>query len=111
MTKSDIVQRLLDSKQITAEEAVVLLSTTELKLEKNFPIQLPAQKNPNWCTIPFPLGINTGNALSLHSGYLFNNSFNFLSLLYKNKSRPVIHWLELDNETIFNIFDLESNRY
>jgi hypothetical protein len=37
MTKADIVQRLLDKKEITAEEAVVLLSLNELKLEKTYP--------------------------------------------------------------------------
>jgi hypothetical protein len=37
MTKADIVQRLLDEQHITAEEAVVLLSLNELKLEKTYP--------------------------------------------------------------------------
>lgn len=37
MTKADIVQRLLDKKQITAEEAVVLLSTVNLELEQTYP--------------------------------------------------------------------------
>lgn len=37
MTKADIIQRLLDKKEITAEEAVVLLSSNELKLEKTYP--------------------------------------------------------------------------
>ena len=36
MIKADIIQRLLDKKEITAEEAVVLLSSTELKLEKTY---------------------------------------------------------------------------
>lgn len=37
MTKADIIQRLLDKKEITAEEAVVLLSSNELMLEKKYP--------------------------------------------------------------------------
>jgi hypothetical protein len=37
MTKADIIQKLLDKQHITAEEAVVLLSSTELKLEKTYP--------------------------------------------------------------------------
>lgn len=44
MTKADIVQRLLDKKQITAEEAVVLLSSVGLELE---------QKHPLWVTNPW----------------------------------------------------------
>lgn len=41
MTKADIIQRLLDKKEITAEEAVVLLSSNELKLEKTYPTYHP----------------------------------------------------------------------
>jgi len=37
MTKADIVQRLLDKQHITAEEAVVLLSSVVLELEKTYP--------------------------------------------------------------------------
>jgi hypothetical protein len=44
MTKADIVQRLLDKKQITAEEAVVLLSSVGLELEKTY---------PKWTTNPW----------------------------------------------------------
>lgn len=33
ITKSDIVQRLLDNKHISAEEAVILLSSNELQAE------------------------------------------------------------------------------
>ena len=40
MTKADIVQRLLDKQEITAEEAVVLLSSNELKLERTYPTYL-----------------------------------------------------------------------
>ena len=42
INKAEIVQRLLDSKHITAEEAVVLLSTTELQIEKK-PIFMSGQ--------------------------------------------------------------------
>lgn len=38
MTKADIVQRLLDEQHITAEEAVILLSTVKLELEQKYPI-------------------------------------------------------------------------
>lgn len=41
MTKADIVQRLLDKQQITAEEAVVLLSGVNLELEKTYPTYHP----------------------------------------------------------------------
>ena len=37
MTKADIIQRLLDYQYVTAEEAVVLLSSVDLKLEKTYP--------------------------------------------------------------------------
>ena len=58
MTKADIIQRLLDKKEITAEEAVVLLSSNELKLEQTYP-----SWNPNpWFgifppTVPNPYTI------------------------------------------------------
>lgn len=42
ITKADIVQRLLNNAHITAEEAVVLLMTTEHRLER---------KESQW---PFP---------------------------------------------------------
>lgn len=41
MTKADIVQRLLDKNEITAEEAVVLLSGASLELEKTYPTFYP----------------------------------------------------------------------
>lgn len=44
MTKADIVQRLLDKKEITAEEAVVLLSGVSLELEQTY---------PRWTTNPW----------------------------------------------------------
>lgn len=50
MTKADIVQRLLDKKEITAEEAVVLLSATSLELEKTYPT---FHLNP-WIGLPLP---------------------------------------------------------
>jgi hypothetical protein len=58
MTKADIVQRLLDKKEITAEEAVVLLSGVKLELEQTYPTYHP---NP-WFgifppTIPNPYTI------------------------------------------------------
>lgn len=54
MTKADIVQRLLDKQQITAEEAVVLLSGVNLELEKTYPTYHP---NP-WFGILPPSTIN-----------------------------------------------------
>ena len=44
LTKAQIVQCLLDNKHITAEEAVVLLSATELQIEKK--ISFPSYENP-----------------------------------------------------------------
>ena len=41
MTKADIVQRLLDEQHITAEEAVILLSTVKLELEQKYPTYHP----------------------------------------------------------------------
>ena len=41
MTKADIVQRLLDEQHITAEEAVILLSTVKLELEQKYPTLHP----------------------------------------------------------------------
>lgn len=43
MTKADIVQRLLDEQHITAEEAVILLSSVKLELEQKPSIH---QMNP-----------------------------------------------------------------
>jgi hypothetical protein len=41
MNKADIVQRLLDEQHITAEEAVILLSTVRLELEPKNPTYHP----------------------------------------------------------------------
>jgi hypothetical protein len=41
MNKADIVQRLLDEQHITAEEAVILLSTVRLELEQKTPTYHP----------------------------------------------------------------------
>jgi len=50
MTKASIVQRLLDKKTITAEEAVVLLKSETI----NIPIYTPNPyfSDPNWSTPP-----------------------------------------------------------
>lgn len=47
MTKSSIVQKLLDSKTITAEEAVVLLSNETSGIQ-----YVPYQPNPYWTSNP-----------------------------------------------------------
>ena len=41
MNKAEIVQRLLDEQHITAEEAVILLSTVKLELERKAPTYHP----------------------------------------------------------------------
>ncbi len=51
MTKAEIVQRLLDEQHITAEEAVVLLSSVDLKIQNHNPIHswfgaFPSYTNP-----------------------------------------------------------------
>lgn len=58
ITKADIVQRLLNDKHITAEEAVVLLMTQDYRLERKFepwpnifpyfnPYEIKASNDPN----------------------------------------------------------------
>jgi|TARA_B100000767_G_C19777521_1_gene543583 hypothetical protein len=50
MTKSSIVQRLLDEKKITAEEAVVLLKNEGINIPMYTPN--PYFNDPNWTTTP-----------------------------------------------------------
>lgn len=50
MTKSSIVQKLLDNKSITAEEAVVLLKGETVNIPMYTPN--PYYDNPNYTTPP-----------------------------------------------------------
>lgn len=60
ITKADIVQRLLNDKQITAEEAVVLLMNTDHQLERkerSWPFPNPWFQAPGISTGPNPYDI------------------------------------------------------
>lgn len=64
VTKSDIVQRLLNDKQITAEEAVVLLMNTDHQLERkerSWPFINPWFNVPGMPTVPNPYDIKASN--------------------------------------------------
>ena len=50
MTKASIVQRLLDEKRITAEEAVILLQSEAVNIPMYTPN--PYFDNPNYTTPP-----------------------------------------------------------
>jgi len=60
ITKADIVQRLLNDKQITAEEAVILLMNTDHQLERkerSWPFPNPWFNVPGMPTGPNPYDI------------------------------------------------------